>query len=42
MKLEDIKTVGLAGMGVMGRGISISALLAGYKPKMIWSMVVLV
>jgi 3-hydroxybutyryl-CoA dehydrogenase len=31
MKVEDIKTVGVVGMGVMGRGISISVLFAGYK-----------
>ena len=31
MKVEDIKTMGIVGMGVMGRGISISVLLAGYK-----------
>ncbi len=31
MKLEDIKTIGMVGAGVMGAGISQSAILAGYK-----------
>jgi 3-hydroxybutyryl-CoA dehydrogenase len=31
MKLEDIKTIGVLGGGVMGQGISQSAILAGYK-----------
>jgi len=31
MKLEDIKTIGVMGAGVMGGGISQSAILVGYK-----------
>jgi 3-hydroxybutyryl-CoA dehydrogenase len=31
MKIEDIKTIGVLGGGVMGQGISQSAILAGYK-----------
>lgn len=31
MKLEDIKTIGVVGGGVMGGGIAQTALLAGYK-----------
>ncbi len=31
MKLEDVRTIGVVGMGVMGRGISQSVLLADYK-----------
>jgi len=31
MKLEDIKTIGVVGAGVMGGGISQSAIIAGYK-----------
>jgi len=31
MKLEDIKTIGVVGAGVMGGGISQTAILAGYK-----------
>ena len=31
MKLEDIKTIGVMGAGVMGGGISQTAILAGYK-----------
>ena len=31
MKLEDIKTIGVMGAGVMGGGISQSAIIAGYK-----------
>lgn len=31
MKLEDVKSIGVVGAGVMGGGISQSAILAGYK-----------
>ena len=31
MKLEDIKTIGVMGAGVMGGGISQTAIIAGYK-----------
>ncbi|MBI4763134.1 MAG: 3-hydroxyacyl-CoA dehydrogenase family protein [Deltaproteobacteria bacterium] len=31
MKIDDIKTIGVLGGGVMGQGISQSAILAGYK-----------
>lgn len=31
MKLEDIKSIGVMGAGVMGGGISQTAILAGYK-----------
>jgi len=31
MKLEDIKTIGVVGAGVMGGGITQTAILAGYK-----------
>lgn len=31
MKLEDIKTVGVVGLGIMGGGISQVSILAGYK-----------
>ena len=31
MKLQDIKCIGVLGAGVMGAGISQTAILAGYK-----------
>jgi len=31
MKIDDIKTIGVIGGGIMGQGISQSAILAGYK-----------
>ena len=34
MKLEDIKTIGVVGAGVMGTGIAQVALMAGYKVKL--------
>ena len=31
MKIDDIKTIGIIGGGIMGQGIGQSAILAGYK-----------
>ena len=31
MNIDDIKTIGVLGGGLMGQGISQSAILAGYK-----------
>lgn len=31
MNIDNIKTIGVLGGGVMGQGISQSAILAGYK-----------
>ena len=31
MNIDDIKTIGVLGGGIMGQGISQSAILAGYK-----------